>query len=305
MNDTTNIPDFFIVGAPKSGTTALNDFLQQHPDIYMAKKELHYFGSDLGVVQKKLTLSDYLSFFDKASKNQIKGEASVWYLYSQKAANEIKVFNPKAKIIILLRKPTEMIPSLHSQFIFNGDETEKKLEIAFEDDLERYKTNTANPTLSFKNRPTLIGSAMYYQQVRQYLNIFEEDKVHIILYDELKNNFSETYKQLLTFLDISNDFIPQQAKINSRKRVKNMKLHQINNNPLKRKKLKWIAHIAIPSKNIRHRLMEKIDRINIKEIQTDEISPLLKEKIIALTKTDIEKLSDLIGKDLSNWLSPE
>lgn len=299
-----NIPDFFIVGAPKSGTTALNHFLQQHPDIYMAKKELHYFGSDLGIIQKSLTLNDYLSFFDEADKNQIKGEASVWYLYSQNAANEIKAFNAKAKIIILLRKPTEMIPSLHSQFIFNGDETEKRLEVIFADDLNRYKTKSVKPTLLFKNRPTLIESVMYHRQVSRYINVFGKNNVLIILHNDLENNFNETYKQILTFLGVNNDFIPQQTKVNKRKQVKNMRLHQINNNPSKRKNLKWIARIAIPSKNIRHRLMEKIDRINIKKIQPEEISPLLKEKIIQLTKTDVEQLSDLIEKDLSNWLSP-
>ena len=61
-------PSFFIVGAPKCGTTALNHLLSQHPGIFMAKKEIHFFGTDLGIKQPAMTNQDYLLFFEKAEK---------------------------------------------------------------------------------------------------------------------------------------------------------------------------------------------------------------------------------------------
>src|SRR5438034_3527344 len=114
------IPGFFIVGAPKCGTTAMNDYLAGHPDIFMAKKEIHYFGSDLEIKQKKLSGEEYLDFFKEGEHKYIVGESSVWYLYSKNAAAEIKAFSPGAKIIIMLRNPVDMLPSLHSQHIFDG-----------------------------------------------------------------------------------------------------------------------------------------------------------------------------------------
>ena len=88
-------PDFFIVGAPKSGTTALNNYLSQHPNVFMAQKELHRFGSDL---KMKIIPSEeeYLQSFQGSREGQLIGEASVWYLFSKSAAAEIKSFSPAA-----------------------------------------------------------------------------------------------------------------------------------------------------------------------------------------------------------------
>src|SRR6266545_5937438 len=118
-------PDFFIVGAPKCGTTALNDYLKDHPEIFIsARKELHFFGSDLVFRgPRRITEQEYLSFFAPARHEKRLGEASVWYLYSQQAAAEIKAFSPAARIIIMLRNPVDMMYSLHSQRLYNGRET--------------------------------------------------------------------------------------------------------------------------------------------------------------------------------------
>src|SRR5665647_751711 len=110
-------PDFFIVGAPKCGTTAMNNYLAQHPDVFMAQKEIHYFGSDLKM-RVKVSESEYLNYFQNAEEKKLIGEASVWYLFSEKAAAEIKAFSPQAKIIIMLRDPIDVLHSLHSQHLF-------------------------------------------------------------------------------------------------------------------------------------------------------------------------------------------
>jgi hypothetical protein len=88
-------PDFFIVGAPKCGTTAMQDYLSQHPEIYMSKaRELHFFGSDLRFSYERPGEVEYLSYFESATNEKRVGEASVWYLYSKQAAGEIKELNP-------------------------------------------------------------------------------------------------------------------------------------------------------------------------------------------------------------------
>src|SRR3954468_1950993 len=113
-------PSFFIVGAPKCGTTSLNDYLRQHPRIFIPeRKELHYFGSDLTFLKtQRPTREEYLAHFAAAQPQQIAGEASVWYLYSQLAAREIHDFCREAKFIIMLRNPVDMMHSLHSQYLY-------------------------------------------------------------------------------------------------------------------------------------------------------------------------------------------
>jgi hypothetical protein len=116
-------PDFFIVGAPKSGTTAMYFYLKQHPEIFMPeRKELHFFGSDFFAPHFVRDLKDYLKFFEGADNKKRIGEASPWYLYSKRAAFEIKEFNPDADIIIMLRNPVDMMYSLRETLRKKGIE---------------------------------------------------------------------------------------------------------------------------------------------------------------------------------------
>src|SRR5882672_1680365 len=111
-------PDCFIVGAPRCGTTAMYTYLGQHPEIFMsARKEPHFFGTDLSSPALVRDEQQYLSLFAKAQNEKRAGEASVFYLYSQRAAREIHAFCPSARIIIMLRNPVEMMYSLHSRHL--------------------------------------------------------------------------------------------------------------------------------------------------------------------------------------------
>src|SRR5271165_4331492 len=131
-------PDVFIVGAPKCGTSAMDQYLAAHPQVFMAQKEMHGFGADLrfGAQFYRRDLAAYLDEF-ASRKGEIRaGEASVWYLFSKQAAAEIHAFNPEARIIIMLREPAEMLYSLYSQFRFDGNEHLRTFEeaLAAEDD---------------------------------------------------------------------------------------------------------------------------------------------------------------------------
>ena len=298
MEGQKKYPDFFIVGAPKSGTTALDHFLTQHPSVFMAKKEIHFFGDDLGIIQNELNEDNYLSHFNDATIEQLKGESSVWYLYSKTAAIEIKEANPTAKVIIMLRNPSEMIVSLHEQFLFNGDETEKDFSKAFNTDLARTEPN---PTFSFKNRPTYIESVQYNEQVKRYINQFGEDHILIVLHDEFKNNFQETYFKILSFLNVDTKHTPKQELINARRKIKKVKLHQLSKNPPTL--LKRIVRVILPSKKLRHSLMGNFDELNIERKESNIIPEDIKEKTIELIKDDIQQLSNLIKKDLTSWLN--
>src|SRR5437016_1845324 len=111
-------PDFFLVGAPKCGTTAMAQYLAARPDIFMARKEMHVFGSDLrfGPQFYRRNLDAYLAEFEGWKDQPRGGEASVWYLLSKRAAAEIKAFNADARIIIMLRDPVEMLHSMYYTF---------------------------------------------------------------------------------------------------------------------------------------------------------------------------------------------
>ena len=137
-----NKPSFFIVGAPKCGTTSLCKYLEQHPDIFIPSiKELYYFCTDSTGKKRANTLEEYLSFFE-GGKGKLCGEGSVWYLFSKEAASEIYKFNPEAKIIIMLREPVSLMYSLHSMHLANGsneDILDFKLALEAEEDRKQGK----------------------------------------------------------------------------------------------------------------------------------------------------------------------
>jgi len=119
----TRRPDFFIVGAPKCGTTAMATYLSDHPQIFMpVAKELHFFGSDLDYRRRRPTQAEYLAAFERGGQATRAGEASVGYLYSERAPTEILEFSPGADILIMLRDPVDMVRSQHSQELFMGQE---------------------------------------------------------------------------------------------------------------------------------------------------------------------------------------
>ena len=123
-------PDFFLIGAPKCGTTALATYLSEHPNILLSDpKEPQYFCKDLKWYGNPVKSDeDYLRrFFPglEGSPAAIVGEASSLYLYSKVAVPNILSFQPEAKFIVMLRNPVEMAYSLHSMLCFQGEEDEK------------------------------------------------------------------------------------------------------------------------------------------------------------------------------------
>src|SRR5262245_27125154 len=117
-------PDVFIVGAPRCGTTAMWQYLGDHPDVYMSpRKEPWFFCRDLRFSDPiPRTLDAYLANFAEAREQARVGEASAWYLYSREAATAIKAFSPAARIIVMLRDPVAVMHSLHDLHVYAGTE---------------------------------------------------------------------------------------------------------------------------------------------------------------------------------------
>jgi len=289
-------PDFFIVGAPKCGTTAMYYYLKQHPEIFMPeRKELHFFGTDFYSPHFVRDLQEYLKIFEGADNKKRIGEASVWYLYSKKAALEIKEFNPDADIIIMLRNPVDMMYSLHSHQVFNGSEKITNFEeaLSYEEDLKK-KTSGSGFIERFFYREV----AKYYNQVKRYLDVFGKEKVHIIIYDDFKAHIDVVYKETLKFLKVDETFRPDFRVINPNKVVRSRLLRDfLNEPPLIIGKL---TRLIFP-KSIRTAIRENLKRLNIKYVPREPMRPELRKALLKEFKEEIDRLSELIRRDLSFW----
>ncbi len=218
-----NKPNLFIVGLPKCGTTFLYHYLSKHPQIFFPKfKEPHYFGSDL-IRQNgsySLNFEEYISLFN--SKKKIIGEASTFYMFSKLASREIYKFNPNAKIIIMLRDLVDLAHSMHSQFVFSGDEKIEDFESALKAEKKRYE-------LREKPKQTTILNKLFYknnilsipENIRSFQELFGKENIKFIFLDEIQNNPRKVLKDTFLFLKVDNNFPIENFKvINQNKRYR-------------------------------------------------------------------------------------
>lgn len=293
-------PDFFIVGAPKCGTTAMYTYLRQHPEIFMPdRKELHFFGSDF---KSKFFIRDeatYLSFFSKAKNEKRIGEASVWYLYSKLAAKEIKDYCPSAKIIIMLRNPVDVLYSQHSQFLYNGNEDIDNFEEALNAEDDRKKGKRIPKGNHFVESLFYKETVKFTQQVKRYLDVFGRENVHIIIYDDFKNETERVYKQTLEFLGVNKEIVPVFEVVNPNKRTVSKLVRNIYINP--DNFIRKLGKNFIP-KSFRVFLLESLKKLNTKFESRPPMDKELRRRLQKEFTKEIEDLSNLLGRDLTFWV---
>lgn len=293
-------PDFFVVGAPKCGTTAMDEYLRQHPEIFVPpRKELHFFGRDLRFLKgPRLSRETYLSHFVRSENARCVGEASVWYLYSTTAAEEIKQFCPHAKIIIMLRNPVDMMYALHSQFLYECNEEIIDFEAALAVEGERRRGRCLPPGIYFREGLYYREVASYAPQVARYLDVFGRDNVHIIDFDDLKEHPPDVYLRVLQFLGVDPQFRPEFRIVNANKAVRSRSLQFFLNNPPP--PVLAASRMLIPTP-IRHALVETAKRLNSKQAPRITLSPALRQRLIREMRLQIDILSRLLERDFSSW----
>jgi len=178
-------PNFFIVGAPKSGTTAMAAYLADHPQVFFSvPKEPHYFATDMPGQQQMNTLDRYEILF-KTARDEHKrvGEASVWYLHSSEAMANIKAHSPDAKIVVMLRKPVEMVYSMHAQHLYSTTEHITDFSEAWDYAATRKATGTVNRETALQNH-FYDEIAAYGTQLERVYTHFPRSQVKVILFDD-------------------------------------------------------------------------------------------------------------------------
>ena len=297
-------PDFFIVGAPKCGTTALAQYLARHPDIYMPQKEMHFFGSDLDFKRQfyRRDLKSYLAEFNRWNGQSRTGEASVWYLFSRQAAAEIKAFNPEASIIILLREPASMLYSLYYQFLFDGNEYLPSFEEALEAEHDRAVGRRIGRLAYLPSALAYRSTALFTDQVRRYFDIFGRERVHVIIYDDLAADTARTYRDTLDFLGVSSSVDPPEREAGGSVSVKSSVLRSILNDPLVRGTAialrRWLPR---PIFSVIQKTGTRIDTLNQLPTQRPPMAAAIRLSLQREFAPEVERLSALLGRDLTHW----
>jgi sulfotransferase family protein len=228
------VPDFFVVGHHKCGTTALYEMLRRHPQIFMsAIKEPRYLASDMrsrfqplrGYVLPE-TLDEYVALFAEATPEQTVGEATPSYLLSRTAAARIAELRPDARIVAILREPTSFLRSLHAQLLRSHVESEKSLRkaIALQDARREGRRLPRRSHL-----PQLLQYSehvAYVEQLSRYHAHFAPEQILVLIYDDFQADNEGTVARVLRFLDVD-DEVPVQA-IRVKQTTRTMRSHQLD-----------------------------------------------------------------------------
>jgi len=297
------LPNFLIIGAAKSGTTAIYTYIKQHPEIFMSTpKELRYF-SYSGPYPKKLsedhihrgvtTLEEYQQHFDDVESQKIIGEASPMYLYWPGTAKRIKEVIPDVKMLVILRNPIDRAFSSYMHAIRDWREPAGSFKSALEEEQERIDAGWGI-LWHYKN------AGFYYQQLKRYYDIFNPDQIKVVLYDDLVLDPHALIKGIFAFLEIDQTFEPD---ISLRPNVsgfpKSKRFHKLMNqlfqqdNPIKR-----ISRVLFP-KSLRRNVMEKMREPNLEK---REMPKEVRAELMDVFHNDISHLEKLIHRDLSIWL---
>lgn len=198
-------PNFFIPGAPKCGTTSLALWLSGHPNVFIPSlKEPRYYSTDL--FQNVKSATEYVSLFRQAtSDHHCIGEASTLYLYSKAAVPAIEAGIDSPKYIVMVRNPVDMAYSLHEQKIYTRSETVEDFKTAW--DLSPYRRR-GEKLARRRNVPGWMdyqSICLLGQQITRLKQFVDEDRILILVLDDMKNNPKEVYEKALVFLNLPDD----------------------------------------------------------------------------------------------------
>jgi hypothetical protein len=275
-------------------------YLGQHPEVFVVRGEPHFFGSDIDYNPRRLTRSQYLKICGLSAGKPVVGERSTWYLYSERAAEEIHSFNPEARIIAMLRNPVEMVHSLHRHHFQRGRRDDlEHLADALTAEPDRRRGRRIPPNARFTSSLFYTEIPRYSEQLQRYFDRFGRERVHVILFDDLKRDPAATFRDTLRFLGVDHSFKTDFAVHNVGGPTPDHLLYRL----WKATTLRYRIRSAVPSrlydairKRRRRQLSQRADRRPRPRLDRDSLR-LLERQFAG----EIERLEALLGRDLSAW----
>lgn len=301
------VPDFFIIGAPKAGTTALDAYLRMHPDIFMCRKEAHYFCTDFPGNVNFESYAEYQKIFDSVGRGgQAIGEASVWYLYSEAAVREILAVNPQARFIAMLRDPVKAAQATHGELLLDLREDEPDFEKAWR--LQAARRRGERIPLNTRESKHLLYKDVcsWSHQVERLLEVAPTGSVKVIIMEEFFEDTDRGYQEVLDFLGVRNIPLETYPKVNESKRVKRVWLLKLSRDlPRRYPGATRMAKKVANSLGLRpgRALNQYVRNGNITNKPRPYMSEEFRQELVADFRPDVERLETILGRSLDqHWL---
>jgi len=318
MSNPHTLPNFFIVGTGKAGTTSLHRYLRQHPQIYMSPvKEPSFFANEIRahtlgeafekhVRQRSLDLPgtlkdgkpvkplgwlvsdwpDYLRLFQQANGEKAIGEASAAYLWSETAASNIHQRISDARIVMMLRDPAERAFSQYLHQLAVG-----LTKSTFREHIEECARGRHREMGIYY---PFLEIGLYYEQVKRYLELFPRDRIRIYWFEEAWQRPDHLLRDLFQFLQVDPEFHPDTSRKHLRRRAPRWPAF---NYFLKESGLWYRLQSVIPE-----RLHDSVRRLAFRSARSLRLDAKDRQYLVEYYSEDVRKLSGLLDRDLNAWL---
>jgi hypothetical protein len=303
-------PDFFLVGAPRCGTTAMSKYLSRNPQICFSKpKEPHFFSMLRREAPGLEIQADYIQqFFPHCSdSHRVWGEGSVSYLYYPAAIQAIQAENPAAKFIVMVRRPADLLYSYHARLLAVLEEDEKDFFTAWNlqqarAEGKRLPSHCHDPHLLQYTEVGMLG-----KWLEQLFDLAGRSHCLVIVHDDFVNDTRGAYLQVLEFLGVEDDGRTEFPRAESNKYIRFRWLQRLLKRPprglvsfvktmeqqkkrKKRKKTRWM------------RIRKWLIKSNKVETERPAVDPRMAVLMKEAFAEDVRKLGQLLDRDLSHWV---
>ena len=311
MTQLEGFPDFFIIGAPRCGTTSLSRYLMRHPQVCFSRpKETHYFAQLPGLPSEDDLKRDYIDryFGHRTASQSVAGEGSVSYIHLPAIIEQILSFNPDAKFIAMVRNPLTMLPSYHQKMLFLLQEKEADFEQAWALQAERAQGRNLPDTCLDPRLLNYTEVASLGAQVERLFDIVGRKQAHVIVFDDFTKDTLSVYRALLEFLELNYD---GQTEFERRFESQVYRSYWLQYlffktatkggkfaDTLERKSRKYRE-----DGTIRPNLIKRITKFNKRPAKPAPLSPQVANTIREALHDDVRLLGHALQRDLGFWLA--
>jgi Sulfotransferase family len=283
---------FAIVGQPKSGTSALADFLGQHPQICMSMpKEPTYFATDVFEESDAFygsrkywefrTEAEYEVAFAHCRPGQLRGDASTLYLHSKVAASNLYAANPDLKVIMMLREPVSFMHSLHMQYVNQ----------TLEDEIDSGRC--VPPRVRCPSHVFYRERARYSNQLERYYAVFPRDNILAMTMEEFREDNEGHYRRVLELIGVDPEHVPSFAVVHPSTAPRSRRVNQVLNTPaLKRALFKVLGPVRYGT------VKRRVAGLVLREQPRAELPSALERVLRDEFGPEVDQVSRILGRDL-------
>jgi hypothetical protein len=311
MTQPKGFPDFFVIGAPRCGTTSLCRFFAKNPQICFSRpKEPHYFARIGNLPSPGELQRGYIEryFGHRQPAHRIAGEGSVSYFYAPEAIERIRHFNPEARFIVMLRNPMSMLPSYHLKMRFLLQEDKADFATAWRLQEARARGEHV-PRHCVDPRTLMYGEVVKYgAHIERVFNIAGRERTHVIVFDDFVANPLGIYRGVLGFLGVEYDGRTGFARRNESRIYRFRWLQELLYVPASRGTVtedvaRRVALKHKHGKSGKGTWMQRLAEWNRISAAPASLTREMRAVVAGYLRSDNELLGRLLRRDLSFWLA--